>query len=277
MRHCCYMPNFYNFMAPPMFFNPFMRVCNNNFYSNMMMFSLFSNMMNNMMRPQFNMPMFPNVYTQNPYYNIFSDNTPITKRISFSEIQPVKENKKTEKPKKTKNTEKIVDTGKLDKNFLKRVKVVAKNLNCDYKDLLALINSESSFNPQAGKGTNYVGLVQFGNSAIQELRTKGGYPDLTKEKILNMSAIEQLDLVEKLIKINKKYGKFSDNAKLSAGDLYALIFAPGRAGRDVLYSKGEAGYNSVNSKMDYNKDGKITKSELAQRLDKKRINESIFA
>lgn len=288
MRHCCYMPNFYNFMAPPMFFNPFMRMCNcnNSFYSNMMMFSLFSNMMNNIMRPQINMPMFQNIYSQNPYYNIFSDNTPITKRISFSEIQPVKENKKTEKTKKpeetnktkkSKNTENIVDTGKLDKNFLKRVKVVAKNLNCDYKDLLALINSESSFNPQAGKGTNYVGLVQFGDAAIQELRTKGGYPDLTKEKILSMSAIEQLDLVEKLIKINKKYGKFSDNARLSAGDLYALIFAPGRAGREVLYSKGEAGYNSINSKMDYNKDGKITKSELAQRLDKKRVNESIFA
>lgn len=166
---------------------------------------------------------------------------------------------------------------KLGKPFLDKVKQVAKNVNCDYRDLLALMNSESSLNPKAGKGTSYVGLVQFGSAAIEELNTKGGYKNLTKEKILNMSAIEQLDLVEKLIKICKKYAKFSDNEKLSAGDLYALIFAPGRAGREVLYSQGESGYNSVNAKMDYNKDGKITKSELAQRLDKKRVNESVFA
>lgn len=165
----------------------------------------------------------------------------------------------------------------LGKPFLDKVKQVAKNINCDYKDLLALMNSESSLNPQAGKGSSYVGLIQFGDSAVQELRTKGGYPNLTKEKILNMSAIEQLDLVEKLIKICKKYAKFSDDKRLSAGDLYALIFAPGRAGNEVLYSRGEAGYNSVNSNIDYNKDGKITKSEMAQRINKKRVNESAFA
>ncbi len=171
---------------------------------------------------------------------------------------------------------KIVDNGKQDINFLNKVKQVAQNLNCDYKDLLAIINSESSCNPQAGRGTNYVGLVQFGKSAIQDLRTKGGYPDLTKEKILNMTAIQQLDLVEKMININKGYAGFAANERLSGGDLYALIFAPSRAKREVMYSKGEAGYNSINSKMDYNNDGKITKSELSERVRRKHVDESRF-
>lgn len=68
-------------------------------------------------------------------------------------------------------------------------------MNCDYQDLLALMNSESGLNPKATCGS-YVGLIQFGDAAITELRTKCGCKGLTKEKILNMSRIEQLDLVE---------------------------------------------------------------------------------
>ena len=169
----------------------------------------------------------------------------------------------------------IKDTGKLDKHFLKKTKKIAKKLNCDYQDLLALMNSESGLNPKAKCGS-YVGLIQFGDSAIAELRNKCGCKGLTKEKILNMSRIEQLDLVEKLLMYNKKW-KFAPNAKLSAGDLYAMILAPGRADREVLYSKGESGYNKTNAKMDYNKDGKITKSEMSRRIREKSVNESIFA
>lgn len=169
----------------------------------------------------------------------------------------------------------IKDTGKLDKHFLKKTKKIAKKLNCDYQDLLALMNSESGLNPKATCGS-YVGLIQFGDAAITELRTKCGCKGLTKEKILNMSRIEQLDLVEKLLMYNKKW-KFAPNAKLSAGDLYAMILAPGRADREVLYSRGESGYNKTNAKMDYNNDGKITKSEMSRRIREKSVNESIFA
>ena len=183
--------------------------------------------------------------------------------------------KKAEKADADTDNSPIKDTGKLDKHFLKKTKKIAKKLNCDYQDLLALMNSESGLNPKATCGS-YVGLIQFGDAAITELRTKCGCKGLTKEKILNMSRIEQLDLVEKLLMYNKKW-KFAPNAKLSAGDLYAMILAPGRADREVLYSRGESGYNKTNAKMDYNNDGKITKSEMSRRIREKSVNESIFA
>lgn len=185
------------------------------------------------------------------------------------------------------NNTQIVDTGKLDKNFLNRVKQMAQNLNCDYKDLLAIINSESSFNPKAGydektgKCGGYVGLIQFGDMAIQELNNKYGL-NLTKEKIVNMSAIEQLDLAEKLWR-NNKNAKFGSNARLNGPDLYALIFLPGRADREVLCTKGERdkngkllGYYEGNP-IDYNNDQKITKGDLQTRINQKRVDESIFA
>ena len=218
--------------------------------------------LNNYSMPQFTMPTFN-------FGNLLS--TPF---INFASWKPIESTTKTTDVSDTDNLP-IKDTGKLDKHFLRKVKKVAKKLNCDYKDLLALINSESGFDPKAKCGS-YVGLIQFGDAAVEELRTKCGYKNLTKEQIPNMSRLQQLELTEKLLMYIKKW-KFSPNAKLSAGDLYAMILAPGRSNREVLYSKGESGYNSTNAKMDYNKDGKITKSEMSRRIREKSVNESIFA
>ena len=262
-----FMPQQPVFVQPQTYNFPSVQYNNNSSFD----FSVFNSCLNNLYaensqilnnRPNW-FEIFNNTY--NNYSNMVSDKT------SNSEVSSSNNSVETSK------TSTPASAKTLGKPFLDKVKQVAKNINCDYKDLLALMNSESSLNPQAGKGTSYVGLIQFGDSAVQDLRTKGGYSNLTKEKISNMSAIEQLDLVEKTIQISKKYAKISEDKRLTAGDLYALIFAPSRAGREVLYSKGEAGYNSVNAKMDYNKDGKITKSEMAQRINKKRVNESVFA
>ena len=170
----------------------------------------------------------------------------------------------------------IVDTGRLDRNFLNKVKQVAQNLNCDYKDLLAVMNSESGLNKNARNPLGAVGLIQFTDSSIAELRRVYGI-NVTKEQILNMSAIQQLDLVEKYLTIAKRYS-FPANARLSAGDLYSIVFLPGRANRDILCSRGEGNsYYENNAPLDLNHDGKITKNELAQRVNSKRVNESIFA
>ena len=61
---------------------------------------------------------------------------------------------------------------KLDINFLNRVKQIANKLNCDYKDLLALMNSESGIRTNAWNGTTAVGLIQFTNASISELNQK---------------------------------------------------------------------------------------------------------
>lgn len=293
--------NFYmnNFM-PVFGMNPFMGGCYNSFnpmFQFGMMNSLFG-MPQMFSFPSFSMPMFSPFSMSNSMMpmggNIFSMATPA---MAMSAMNPMAGlstmfnginllnqytsnfgsllTKKAENADADTDNSSIKDTGKLDKHFLKKTKKIAKKLNCDYQDLLALMNSESGLNPKATCGS-YVGLIQFGNAAITELRTKCGCKGLTKEKILNMSRIEQLDLVEKLLMYNKKW-KFAPNAKLSAGDLYAMILAPGRADREVLYSRGESGYNKTNAKMDYNNDGKITKSEMSRRIREKSVNESIFA
>lgn len=293
--------NFYmnNFM-PVFGMNPFMGGCYNSFNSMFqfgMMNSLFG-MPQMFSFPSFSMPMFSPFSMSNSMMpmggNIFSMATPA---MAMSAMNPMAGlstmfnginllnqytsnfgsllTKKAENADADTDNSPIKDTGKLDKHFLKKTKKIAKKLNCDYQDLLALMNSESGLNPKATCGS-YVGLIQFGDAAITELRTKCGCKGLTKEKILNMSRIEQLDLVEKLLMYNKKW-KFAPNAKLSAGDLYAMILAPGRADREVLYSRGESGYNKTNAKMDYNNDGKITKSEMSRRIREKSVNESIFA
>lgn len=293
--------NFYmnNFM-PAFGMNPFMGGCYNSFnpmFQFGMMNSLFG-MPQMFSFPSFSMPMFSPFSMSNSMMpmggNIFSMATPA---MAMSAMNPMAGlstmfnginllnqytsnfgsllTKKAENADADTDNSPIKDTGKLDKHFLKKTKKIAKKLNCDYQDLLALMNSESGLNPKATCGS-YVGLIQFGNAAITELRTKCGCKGLTKEKILNMSRIEQLDLVEKLLMYNKKW-KFAPNAKLSAGDLYAMILAPGRADREVLYSRGESGYNKTNAKMDYNNDGKITKSEMSRRIREKSVNVSIFA
>lgn len=162
---------------------------------------------------------------------------------------------------------------KLDSNFLNRVKEIAQKLNCDYKDLLALMNSESGIKTNNWNGSTAVGLIQFTDASVTELNNKYGL-SLTKEKIARMSPMEQLDLVEKYLTIAKSYN-FAPNERLSAGDLYAITFLPGRAGQDILCRRGEKFY-SQNKGLDLNNDGVISKQDLENRLAKKHINESIF-
>ena len=153
--------------------------------------------------------------------------------------------------------------------FVEKVKQVAQRLNCNYEDLLAIMNSESGLNPQAqNRSSGAVGLIQFMGVAIQQLNKTYGL-NLTAAKIKNMSAVEQMDLVEKYLLRCKKMA-FPSNAKLSGADLYSLIFLPGRASRETLTTRGE-GYYNANRGLDKNGDGKITKGDLAQHIDSKRV------
>lgn len=268
---CCH--NFYNY------YNPFGATTRF-----MMNTALELNMMQqNLAMMPYQMPLFNNCYPQYPTYQmpayqmpVFqSFQMPIMSQAPFSFSNNYKTNNSTQRTQTTQTTT-ITDTGKLDKNFLNKVKQVAQNLNCDYKDLLAVINGESGFKTDADNGIA-VGIIQFTDVAIKELNQKYGL-NLTKAKIKNMSAIQQLDLAEKLWKITKKT-VFGEDARLAGEDLSALNFLPGRAKQEVLCSKGEKGnsFYESNAALDTNKDGKITKSELRARLNQKRVDESIFA
>ncbi|MBR5555843.1 hypothetical protein IKU74_07520 [bacterium] len=169
----------------------------------------------------------------------------------------------------------------LNQAFLNKTKEVAKNIGCDYQDLLAVMNSESTLNPKSEhknkKGeVTAVGLIQFTrDAAIPEMNRIYGL-NLTIEKIKNMSAIEQLDLVQKYYEMNRHN---MPSGKLTAADLYSVTFLPSRASREVLCQKGEAGnsYYESNKGLDMNYDKKITKDDLEQRLAQKRVRLSTFA
>ena len=155
--------------------------------------------------------------------------------------------------------------------FLARVKEVAQNLKCDYKDLLAVMNSESGIDAKVVGRNGASGLICFMPQFFDV------------EKIRKMTPLEQLDLVESTLKKNKQSAGYSDNANLSKADLYALVFLPGRANRDVLCTKGETNKNGKllryyedNAALDYNKDGKITKEEMATRINKKYVSDDSF-
>ena len=158
---------------------------------------------------------------------------------------------------------------KLGKDFLEKTKQVAQEVGCDYKDLLAVMNSESGLNPAAqNKQGGASGLIQFMPATARAMGT-------TTDAIRNMSGVQQLDLVKRLILQNKKMAGLQGQ-RLNAGQLYALIFLPARAQREVLTTSSE-NYYRCNRGLDANHDGQITSTELGNRVRSKYVNEYIFA
>ncbi|MCI1273376.1 MAG: hypothetical protein LKG27_02955 [Clostridiaceae bacterium] len=155
---------------------------------------------------------------------------------------------------------------KLGPEFLAKAKEIASRLGCDYQDLLALMNSESGLNSSIG--SKYVGLIQMSASAAASVGT-------SQWALKSMSPVEQLDYVEKFIMNMKVKAGFAPTQPLSAGELYALVYLPGRARRETLCTKGEAYYN-CNKGLDYNHDGKITKTDLANHLAQKSVSDNSF-
>ena len=151
--------------------------------------------------------------------------------------------------------------------FLAKVKQIAKRLNCNYRDLLGLMNSESGIRTDAKnpKGSA-TGLIQFIESTANELGT-------TTAELRRMSPIEQLDYVERYLA--KAKANAGITGKLTAGDLYALTFLPGRANRQVITTIGEE-YYAKNTGLDLNHDGRITKNELGQRIRNKYVSDNSF-
>lgn len=149
--------------------------------------------------------------------------------------------------------------------FLEKVKQISQRLNCNYRDLLAIFNSEFGVEANKTAQNGAVGLICF---MPQYFDTR---------KIVQMSPIEQLDIVEQTIMRSKKQAGFAQNSRLSKEDLYALVFLPARANSEVLCRKGEGNrFYESNAALDYNRDGQITKSEMAHRIDSKYVSDQSF-
>lgn len=167
-------------------------------------------------------------------------------------------------------------TKTLTKDFVDKVKDIAKKVNCDYRDLLGVMNSESGLDPTArNRHSGAIGLLQFTGIAIKDLNQVYGM-NLTKDKIANMSAMEQLDLVEKYLLRSKSF-KFNSGEKLDSADLYAIVYRPAFAGKNVIATKNDGKTYSQNRGLDLDKDGMITRQDLAMAVQRKHINVNLVA
>lgn len=279
---CMMMPNSaFNFFMPgftmPIFspFMPFIPIPNYAFENNFSIFNL-NNHRINTFRTQFTIPTIniPAVkYNNGASVNHIPNGESDGKGAIAQQATPRVTKKRSPEVDLEKN--KPIKKSKIKKElgpeFLAKTKQVAKNLNCNYKDLLALMNSESSLDPKAvNKHTNATGLIQFMPKTAEYIGT-------STEALKNMSALEQLDYVEKYLSIMKKSAGFKPNDKLSSADLYALTFLPAYAKQEVLTQKSNGRRYTLNAGLDLDKDGKITKTDLAARMASRRVNESIFA
>ncbi len=154
---------------------------------------------------------------------------------------------------------------KLGSGFTQKCETIAKKLNCNAADLISMMYSESGLNPGAkNELSGSAGLIQFMPSTL----AANGY---SPERVADMPAIEQLDVVSDILLEFKAMSGFSASDKLDAGSLYAICFLPAAAKNEVLCSStGSLNWAySANSALDLNSDGSISKSDLANRLNDK--------
>lgn len=152
----------------------------------------------------------------------------------------------------------------LNDDFYEKVIDISKKIVCNPNDLMALMHSETNGAMRPNKwhegGSRAVGLIQFTDIAAKDLNT-------SLEQLEKMNPIEQLDYVEKFL-IKSKNRKFSSSKQLDAGTLYALVYLPALADKDVLARRNNDpnDYYKKNKILDYNNDGEITKNDLANQL-----------
>lgn len=146
-------------------------------------------------------------------------------------------------------------------DFQRKVKKIASRLDIYPEWLMAVMYSESKFDPTAInlQGTGAVGLIQFSPRVAQEL-------GITSERLLTMDAVQQLDYVYKqLLKVQIKHGAFE-----TLTELYLAVLAPEALGQDycyTLYAKPSEAYRQ-NVILDENQDGSVTVSDIDQRMQR---------
>ena len=151
--------------------------------------------------------------------------------------------------------------------FEAKVKHVAQTLDVPPEWLMAVMYSESKLNPSAvnHKGSGATGLIQFMVNTVKDLNRKLG-TQLYMSDIRNMDAVTQMDLVYTYLQnVRDKYGEFN-----TITDLYLAVLYPRAVGQDycyTLYAKPTQKYR-MNSGLDENKDGRVTKSDIDHRMSR---------
>lgn len=144
-----------------------------------------------------------------------------------------------------------------DTEFLGEVDRVSRRFGFNPNSLLAVMASESGFDPSiVNPNGGATGLIQFMPNTATGIGT-------STAALARMSRAQQMRFVEKFF---EPYASGLSGA--SPGKLYAYVFLPGRANREVLTQAGE-NYYEQNKGLDMNRDGKITIADLDQRIMQK--------
>jgi len=154
---------------------------------------------------------------------------------------------------------------KLSKECCSKLDKIAAENGYNSKDLQSLIYAESGGNPAAlNENGGASGTFQAMPSTLKNLNKRMG-TNVTPEQFRSMSAEKQMDYFEEYLKMAKQQAGFKKDDKIDAGTLYALVFLPGYAKKDVLTTSGSK-YYAANTGLDVNHDGYITKEDLARKL-----------
>lgn len=153
---------------------------------------------------------------------------------------------------------KLVWGAKVSQPFRAKVREIGKRQNIDPNWLMATMAFETgnSFLPyEKNPVSGATGLIQFTKSTATSLGT-------STTKLARMSAVEQLDWVEKYFEPYR--GKIH-----SLGDTYMAVFAPigiGKSDSTVLYTSPSAAYNQ-NAGLDKQRKGYITRGDCIVRVN----------
>ncbi|RMG30498.1 MAG: lytic transglycosylase domain-containing protein [Bacteroidetes bacterium] len=151
--------------------------------------------------------------------------------------------------------------------FEEKVRIVSGALDIAPEWLMAVMHSESRFNPAAvnHRGSGATGLIQFMVPTVRELNDRMG-TEYYMNDIRLMAAHDQMQLVyEYLQQVRERYGEFR-----SLTDLYLAILYPRAINKEqtyVLYAQPSRMYR-MNSGLDENKDGQVTVSDIEKRMQR---------
>ncbi|MEW5291999.1 hypothetical protein ABW286_22955 [Erwinia papayae] len=110
-------------------------------------------------------------------------------------------------------------------------------------------------------GSSATGLIQFMKATAEELGTS--IPQLRR-----MDHVQQMEYVKKYFQMQSRNINIPTE-EWSLEDVYYSIFSPKTIKikpNGIIYQKGDGGTYDKNLYHDINKDGKITKSEIAENI-----------
>lgn len=139
--------------------------------------------------------------------------------------------------------------------FKEKIVQVSDNLDIDPNWLMAVINSESGFNPMAvNPYSSATGLIQFLPSTASGLGT-------------STSALKNMDRVEQLYYVEKYLEPYKNNIT-GYTDLYLAVFYPAAMDKPASWAFPQSIY-AGNAIVDVNNDGKITVRDFRKWIYKK--------